>query len=626
MAEEAEKPAPDVAQVMALAGASRDRADAFLDLQMEEVRHENPYKLSHLRLRRFSDWAKAAFEFSAGLLALALAAGVAFLVWNAANSNDLVMDSFQVPPELAARGLSGAVVAAKLSDKITAMQVGTTSTRPPRSYANGLSDGLKLEIPETGVSLAELDRFLREKLSHDLHIGGEIVQTETGVSLTARVGADSATVPGAPAEMDALLQKLAEEIYHKTQPYRFAVWLQTQNRNEESLAVFKQLAAGGPPGERAWAYNGWAVSAVGPENDQERLTLLRRGLALDPHHFLLVANIAATEFAMGRQEESLRDRRAAEALLAAHGRDYALPGRVDGTRHTYRALVLRLQGALQEAVRELRLGLAVAMARGGVVTTFTADSTQAELLARLHEVSAARAVLADRPPLSANAGNIPTDVPSLTIALEEENWPAVLTAEKDFAAVVSVYPRLAGDKATLADVPIALALAHLGRFAEAEARLKDSAGDCYPCLVARALVAALQGQAARADWWFAHAAAQGPSLPQAESEWGKVLLARGKPDDAIGRFTLANEKGPHFADPLEGWGEALMAQNQSHLALTKFKEAEKYAPNWGRLHLKWGEALVWAGKPDEARTQFARAAALDLTPSEKAELAKVPHG
>jgi hypothetical protein len=64
-----------------------------------------------------------------------------------------------------------------------------------------------------------------------------------------------------------------------------------------------------------------------------------------------------------------------------------------------------------------------------------------------------------------------------------------------------------------------------------------------------------------------------------------------------------------------------MAKNQSHLALAKFAEAEKYAPNWGRLHLKWGEALVYAGKKDEGEAQFARAAQLELTPTEKTELA-----
>jgi len=103
------------------------------------------------------------------------------------------------------------------------------------------------------------------------------------------------------------------------------------------------------------------------------------------------------------------------------------------------------------------------------------------------------------------------------------------------------------------------------------------------------------------------------------------LLDRGKPDAAIEKFKLANQKGPHFADPLEGWGEALMAKNRSHLALGKFEEAEKYAPNWGRLHLKWGEALAYSGKRDEAAKHFVRAATLDLSPSEKIELARMRH-
>jgi Flp pilus assembly protein TadD len=69
-----------------------------------------------------------------------------------------------------------------------------------------------------------------------------------------------------------------------------------------------------------------------------------------------------------------------------------------------------------------------------------------------------------------------------------------------------------------------------------------------------------------------------------------------------------------------------MAKNQSHLAVAKFAEAGKYAPNWGRLHLKWGEALLYAGKRDEAKAEFARAATLDLTSSEKSELTRVSHG
>ena len=113
-----------------------------------------------------------------------------------------------------------------------------------------------------------------------------------------------------------------------------------------------------------------------------------------------------------------------------------------------------------------------------------------------------------------------------------------------------------------------------------------------------------------------------PSIPFAYADWGQALLARGEPDAAIEKFKTANQKGPHFADPLEGWGEALMAKNHSDLARAKFEEAEKYAPNWGRLHLKWGEALAYAGQKDEAQKQFALAAGLDLSATDKAELAK----
>jgi len=168
---------------------------------------------------------------------------------------------------------------------------------------------------------------------------------------------------------------------------------------------------------------------------------------------------------------------------------------------------------------------------------------------------------------------------------------------------------------------LALAKARTGDAAGAQSLVAATKGDCYDCTRTRALIAAAGHQWARADFWFAKAVQDAPSIPMAYEDWGRSLLARGKPDDAITQFTIANQKGPHFADPLEGWGEALMAKNQSHLALAKFSEADKYAPNWGRLHLKWGEALVYAGRRDDAKAQFARATQLDLTPSEKIELA-----
>ena len=58
-------------------------------------------------------------------------------------------------------------------------------------------------------------------------------------------------------------------------------------------------------------------------------------------------------------------------------------------------------------------------------------------------------------------------------------------------------------------------------------------------------------------------------------------------------------------------------------AVRKFETAVTLAPRWGRLHLKWGEALARLGKMNEARAKWTAAAGMDLTPSERAELATV---
>jgi len=627
--------APDAVAFGAAMARASGAVDSELIAYLGDQRHHLHEQFKHLaeqyKQLRLITWEKrlgVLLRIATAFTGLAIAIGLAFLIWSAASSNDLVIDSFQVPPELAAKGLSGPVVAAKLSDKIAAMQAQTVSQRAPKSYANGLPDGLKLDIPETGVSLSELDRFLREKLGHDLHIGGEMVQTGTGIVLTARAGTDgSATVVGSDADIDPLLQKLAEQVYRITQPYRFSVWLRTRGREEEGNAILRQLAASGPPGERAWAYNGLGASAMARQGSEVGMGLWRHAFALDPDNYLLAANIGRAEHTLGREEDSARYDAKALAAVTAHGQDYTPADRVDGLVHGYRSLLLWHHGALQESLEQLRAAESVAVPGSANPGFF---SIQAELLAALHEPGAARISLLDAPATinSAPAGNFVMEsfIARLTVVLEARDWPGALTADRDFARSAVQYPGFARDKPAAIDPAVGLAEAHMGNFADAEARLKSTLGDCYSCLRARAQVAALQKQNARADYWFARATSAGPSMPFAEAEWGEVLLARGDADAAIEKFKLSNAKGPKFADPLEGWGEALMAKNQSHLALAKFEDANRYAPNWGRLHLKWGEALGYAGKAADAKAEFARAATLDLAPSEKAELTQVSHG
>jgi tetratricopeptide (TPR) repeat protein len=243
-----------------------------------------------------------------------------------------------------------------------------------------------------------------------------------------------------------------------------------------------------------------------------------------------------------------------------------------------------------------------------------------------HDVAAARATMLDPSELGGvNAHNGEYDIVAarMLLRIATEDWRGVLDQEQAVDRVAGVYPGIRTIAPSTTTPLLAYAHARLGDFKNASSLIARTPGDCHLCIGFRARIAELERQVARADWWFARANAQQPSIPFAYSDWGAALLARGKLDDAIAQFALAHQKGPHFADPLERWGEALMLKNRSDLALAKFEEADKYAPNWGRLHFKWGEALLWSGDKAGAQKQFVIATHLDLSAADKTTLARV---
>src|SRR5437868_14775195 len=171
-----------VAVTLALAGASREKADAFLDDQRQHL-HE---QLKQIHLDIFEKWLGVALRLATLCVGVGAAAGVCLMIWDAFHSNGLLIEPFAVPADLAARGLTGQVIASQVQDKLTAMQAATLSFRPARSYANNWGNDIKVEIPETGVSIGEFRRFLREWLGHDTHITGELWHTDAGLAISAR--------------------------------------------------------------------------------------------------------------------------------------------------------------------------------------------------------------------------------------------------------------------------------------------------------------------------------------------------------------------------------------------------------------------------------------------------------
>ena len=616
------------AMAVALNGASREEADAFLKKQSSLIdvqKHHLREQFKHLSLTLWEKRMGVALRVATAIMGLTVAGAIALFVRDAVNSNRLLIDAFSVSPDLATRGITGEVVAARLLDNIAQLQAQAQTARAPQTFANnwGRND-IKVDIPEAGISVGELDRFLREKFGNDTHVSGEVVRTGDRFALTARAGTQgAASVTGTEEDLDTLIRRLSESIYGLTQPYRYGTYLASHGRVDEAVTVLSALAKNGPAEERPWGYVGWSNAITARDGMSARIKLLQQAYALDSNFIPTLSNLGAIENAQSHPEKAFFY---AMKTSAAYDTDSAMVfvGATSATaaagKERYRDSANTVHGDYHSAA----LFFANLLRRSNASLGQTGLSAQlASYQAGEHDLDAARATMGEiiqdsgvMPGLS----GFPDRVALMQIADQAADWNTVLSNADLMNAGYAKAPGARSQYAATTIPLIARAKAELGRFADAEKDLSSTPGDCYACLIMRAKIAEMQGQRARTDWWFDRAAKSNPSIPFAYAERGQALKERGDLNGAIAQFTIANQKGPHFADPLEGWGEALMAQNRSDLALTKFTEAEKYAPNWGRLHLKWGEALNYAGKKDEAQKQFALAATLDLTAVEKAEL------
>jgi tetratricopeptide (TPR) repeat protein len=620
---------------LALDGASREKADAFLDDQRSLIAaqlHHLHEQLKQMHLDIVEKWLGVLLRVATLVVGLGLAAVLAIAMWEASRAEGTVVDAFSLPPQLAQAGVTGDVVASDLTAMIGAIRnaIASNSASNAQEVRQDQVDDIKVEIPETGVSLGQAWRYLRLWLGHERHLTGNLRLAADGrTTLTVTFdGTRIASVSGALTDLDKLEQQAAEQVFAKLDPHNMVIYFRATGRLSESLAAAERdvdLAVS--PKERADAHSLWAAQIRSTTGDVRQASAHARiAAAIYPQSAANQWELMSEALLLGHDEAALHRAqllprfKQEEQALSLQGRGFA---RFLGEGAFERDF---LQGSFAQAVAEDECQYCSRTLR---------SLGHAENAARAHDTAASRGwveeSLTSRPQISSDWRSVlGADIAKVQYYWNANagNWPAAVASARAYQANIRANPALStGIKALLLPVRaqplLATALAKSGDAAGAEEAIATTPEDCYDCIRTRGVIAAVAKQWSRADGWFARAVHDAPSIPFAYADWGQSLMARGDTERAIAKFILANQKGPHFADPLEGWGEALMAKNQSHLALAKFAEAEKYAPNWGRLHLKWGEALVYAGNKDQAVEQFARAAQLDLTPSEKSELVRM---
>jgi hypothetical protein len=561
----------------------------LLDTQRRYLEDEHMARLHYLQgqarevdIRRFGLRLRVAFQVFIALIATVIGVGIALMIHDAVESRSVVIDPFDAPPSLAADGLSGKVLAAGLLDVLTRIQAATRSNAEHRSLSNAWTGDIAIEVPETGISIGQLERILKARFGHDQHIDGNLVTTKTGGGLALTVRGTNIlpkTFTDGTGNVDKLLTQAGEYVYGQSQPGLWTAYLSNNDRNDDAIQFAQSAYVTADSSERPFVLNYWANAITGKGGGEaamlEALPLWREALRQKPDYWVAYNNIMYGLAGLGDEEGLVRVGQ--QMLKAAGGR----PGKAPEYQfQNYDSIVWDLPAvhASNIADMESHSGIGTTSGAGGSL-----NLNVAQFEVQMHDVEGAALRLKTTP---VDEKNVP-DVAASTLAgaMLAEEAGDLKAAARQWDAYAVAYANPAVSTANPQYLCYAaVTYEKTGESAKADAALsapgKLTYVDCYRF---RGDVLDLRGDWAGAQEWYAKAVKLGPSIPSGYYSWGLALARHGDLDGAAAKFKEANLHGPHWADPLKAWGDVLARQGHTKEALAKYDAALQYAPNWQQL-------------------------------------------
>ncbi len=562
----------------------------LLETQNEHLKDEHALRIAHLRnvlseenTHRFGLRLRLGLQCFLALLAMVVVAGIGVMVYDALRSRGVVIEPFEVSPNIASAVPSGRIVAGGLLDNIAQLQALAHLRADQKSaLTNVWSQEASVNIPEAGVSLAQIEQFLRQKLGNDVRVSGDLVRTSPdGIVLTVRgTKVLAKTFSGSISDLNGLLRQAAEYLYGEANILAFEQYLLYSDQNQRAINFAQSHLAKASEADRGDLLDDWADSLVNMEGmaglDQAN-RILRQAIRTKPDTFWAYSDLISYLAAGGDEEGASR---IAEQEMKAAG----------GTVNE------KLAGAFANAFvftddflnyRQL-LQMDIDTTQGGSFFGGNEELSVAIPDVKLHDMAAVDALL--NTPLLDSASAADTAIYAAATALRASEHLDFAEASKAWDKVIQVADAAVLIQNYMQAFICLSAVDHekAGQHEKADAALDtpkkilgvDSYVDCYR---SRADVLDLRGDWKSAQEWYGKAIKLAPNIPSGYYSYALALL---KHDDLKGageQLKLANEKGPHWADPLKAWGDLLVKQGKSAEALAKYDEALKHAPNWKEL-------------------------------------------
>ena len=292
-------------------------------LQADKLKADLRHLHTELKLAKIAnvrERLKLVLDVGLAFLGLALIALIGAAVYSATRSQSVVVDAFSVPPDFAAQGNTGVVVAGGFLDQLTTLQRATRADATHHSIEDAWSNDVKIDIPETGVSLGEVLTYLRGWLGHDIHISGSIVHVGDAIVVSVRgSGFPAKTFTGSPAELTKLTSEAAEYVYSQSEPYLYCSWLESNGRDKDAIALVQSVYAGFPTEQRANLLNIWGNALVDLGDARGSLEKYRAEARLNPEAWIAYNNIINAQIILGDEEGALQTADAMERAAKHQG-------------------------------------------------------------------------------------------------------------------------------------------------------------------------------------------------------------------------------------------------------------------------------------------------------------------
>ena len=571
VATDAAKHDPELARK---AGAYLDEQQTLVRLQIKHFDEEHKLAIAAAKRKRFADRVRNCL--SAGLLAVvtSVAIGLSWLAFDAVHAREVVVVPFDLSPALSSRNLTGRIVATRVLDEFSRIQMTSRSSTQKSALANAWEHELKIDVPETSFSLTEVVRTIRDRFGHDVRVSGDLVETPTHeLALTVR-GTDLVpkTFYGTEAEVEALIRRGAEYIYGQARPALWAAYLANHSRFDEAVSFARGNIVRTRGNERARLLTMWsdAVASIGSMHNA--VALVQSAVDTNPDDWGARADLIEFTARDGNEEGAWRA--GMEMTQRAGGR----PGRAPEIHYGYwDQMTFNLQAQLAAELEDLA-------ATNGEGTYFGPSwAIEPSVRALQHDPeNAERALGTAAIDESKAADRALRHWVKLLLAAERDDWPSAATEgvearEDSHDPLVSTYA-----PALMCFTAVALARAGQGAEADRYFALAENPNS-VACRSYRGDVAEVRGDWSAAQRIYAEAVTLAPDLPTAYYLWGRALAKHGDPEGASAKLALAHQHGPHWADPLKTWGDVLAQIGKTSEALVKYDEALKYAPNWHAL-------------------------------------------